>query len=482
MKRFLIILSALFAISAVNSEAQKLSALPHSTTINSDGRVLYLDPDDHTLAATGTDKTIAFSDFKTALSLQSPLTFSTGLTNTGGTITINTSQAITKISNLTSNGFVKTSGGDGTLSVDTGAYLTGNQTITVSGDASGSGATAITLTVSKLNGTSLAGLGTGLLKNTTGTGVPSIAVAGTDYQAALTFGAGLSLTGSTLSVGDLSATYQPLDSDLTAIAALTTTTFGRSLLTQADAAAGRTALGLGTAATQASTVFLQAANNLSDLANAATARTNLGLAIGTNVQAYSGTLATLAAGSPLTAGSGITITGTWPALTVAASGGGGGGAVVAVRSVTKTDVFTTTSTTFTDITGLAITYAPTSASNKILLMWTVSVGMNYNVDAPMVRLARGGSGIAVGDAAGSRIQTSNSVFGAGVGSGANALDLRALGNQFLDAPSTTSATTYSMQIMAPNASSVSVNASFADPNSSIGARGISTLTIMEVTP
>jgi hypothetical protein len=51
------------------------------------------------------------------------------------------------------------------------------------------------------------------------------------------------------------ATKQPLDSDLTAIAALTTTTFGRALLALADAAAGRTALGLGTAATQASGAF-----------------------------------------------------------------------------------------------------------------------------------------------------------------------------------------------------------------------------------
>jgi hypothetical protein len=45
--------------------------------------------------------------------------------------------------------------------------------------------------------------------------------------------------------------YQPLDSDLTAIAALATTAFGRGLLALADAAAGRTALGLGTAATHA---------------------------------------------------------------------------------------------------------------------------------------------------------------------------------------------------------------------------------------
>lgn len=46
---------------------------------------------------------------------------------------------------------------------------------------------------------------------------------------------------------------QPLDSDLTAIAALTTTTHGRSLLTGADAAETRTTLGLGTLATQSGT-------------------------------------------------------------------------------------------------------------------------------------------------------------------------------------------------------------------------------------
>ncbi len=47
------------------------------------------------------------------------------------------------------------------------------------GDATGSAA----LTVTGINGTSLAGLATGILKNTTGTGVPSIAIAGTDYLA-----------------------------------------------------------------------------------------------------------------------------------------------------------------------------------------------------------------------------------------------------------------------------------------------------------
>lgn len=76
-----------------------------------------------------------------------PLTFSTGLTRTVNTITVNPIQNITKLSNLTSNGFVKTSGDDGTLSVDTNTYLTGNQSITLSGDATGSGTTAITVTL-----------------------------------------------------------------------------------------------------------------------------------------------------------------------------------------------------------------------------------------------------------------------------------------------------------------------------------------------
>lgn len=67
--------------------------------------------------------------------------------------------SITAISNLTSNGFIKTSGGTGTLSVDTSTYLTGNQTITLSGDVSGSGTTAITTTIgaSKVTNAMLAG-------------------------------------------------------------------------------------------------------------------------------------------------------------------------------------------------------------------------------------------------------------------------------------------------------------------------------------
>lgn len=70
-----------------------------------------------------------------------------GGTITGtGTLAVNTSQNISTLSNLTSAGFVKCTA-SGVLSVDTATYLTGNQTITLSSDVTGSGTTAITTTL-----------------------------------------------------------------------------------------------------------------------------------------------------------------------------------------------------------------------------------------------------------------------------------------------------------------------------------------------
>src|SRR5579885_32950 len=72
----------------------------------------------------------------------------------------------------------------------------------------------------------------------------------------------------------------------------------------ANAATARTNLGLGSAATQAAGTFAQVANNLSDLANAATARTNLGL----------GTAATQASSAFVAAGVDATSAGTVTAI------------------------------------------------------------------------------------------------------------------------------------------------------------------------
>lgn len=59
---------------------------------------------------------------------------------------------------------------------------------------------------------------------------------------------------------------QPLAADLTAIAALATTAYGRAFLGLADAPAGRTALGLGTAAVEAASAFQPADSDLTAIA------------------------------------------------------------------------------------------------------------------------------------------------------------------------------------------------------------------------
>ena len=43
------------------------------------------------------------------------------------------------------------------------------------------------------------------------------------------------------------------------------------------------------------------------------------------------------------------------------------GSILQVAQATKTDTFTTTSTSFTDITGMTVNITPSSASNKVLV-------------------------------------------------------------------------------------------------------------------
>lgn len=158
-------------------------------------------------------------------------------------------------------------------------------------------------------------------------------------------------------------------------------------------------------------------------------------------------------------------------------GGGGGGKILQVLSVTKRDVFTTTATTFADITGLSLTITPSSDTSKILVFANVvSVGASVNTLC-FLRIERAGNAfIGAGDAAGVRVRTS------GVGRGMyDANGVLPSSFSVLDAPNTTLPMTYKVTAYGESGAMLRINASANDTDHAIsGHRSISTLTLMEV--
>ena len=143
-----------------------------------------------------------------------------------------------------------------------------------------------------------------------------------------------------------------------------------------------------------------------------------------------------------------------------------------VQSTTKTDTFTTTSTSFTDITGLSVSITPQSASSRVLVIAVVDCICNAVQGA--LRLTRGGSAIAVGDAAGSRVQAS-----AGIETG-TAFGTISKVIAFFDNPATTSATTYAVQATLNGVGNFYCNRSGDDSNASTRYRTVSTIMAIEV--
>ena len=159
----------------------------------------------------------------------------------------------------------------------------------------------------------------------------------------------------------------------------------------------------------------------------------------------------------------------------------GFGKIGQVVSTTKTDTFSTTSSSFTDITGLSATITPSSTSSKILIALNVSIGATAsNYHGNCLRLLRGSTAINIGDTAGSRTRAT---FGAN-----NYSDYTPTATPsctFLDSPSTTSATTYKVQGISVQSSPAELHINKwgnNDSDSNLRQRLTSTITLMEVLP
>lgn len=145
----------------------------------------------------------------------------------------------------------------------------------------------------------------------------------------------------------------------------------------------------------------------------------------------------------------------------------GGGRILQVLQTVKTDIFTTTSTSFVDVTGFTASITPSSATSKILVTATTSISQSSTAGLVVFNLLRGSTNLSQPDTT----PTFNGTMAA-YQQTASAITPATI--NFLDSPSTTSATTYKIQLRV-HAGTCLLNGR----NTNDGAF-TSTLTLMEV--
>jgi hypothetical protein len=176
-----------------------------------------------------------------------------------------------------------------------------------------------------------------------------------------------------------------------------------------------------------------------------------------------GRLAVGSTGNVLTVAGGVP---TWAAPA-------GGGKVLQVVQVLKTDTFTSSNTSFTDITGLSVSITPSSASSKVLVLIHLTQCGPSGTGITVARLVRDATVVYAGDASGSRSQA----FFSNILGDTN--DTGQSPGVYLDSPATTSSTTYKIQGLV-SAGTFYVNRSQNDANASYALRGVSSITLMEI--
>lgn len=164
------------------------------------------------------------------------------------------------------------------------------------------------------------------------------------------------------------------------------------------------------------------------------------------------------------------------AVTAAKRGAGG---ILQVQQSVKTNIFSTTSDGFNDVTGLTVNITPTASSSKILVMCYVNYGTASDDVRLAARIVREESGtdsiISQADEDGNRTRAM------WIGRHANLNGAQLHANiQILDDPDSTNELTYKFQTGRIDGGTLVINNGRADSNSANHGRAISTITVMEV--
>ena len=139
-------------------------------------------------------------------------------------------------------------------------------------------------------------------------------------------------------------------------------------------------------------------------------------------------------------------------------------AALQVLSTTTTSAFTTSSTSFVDITGLSVTITPRSVNSKMLVLSQLGTTMNPTGELRL-QLVRASTAINIG------------TYTAVVNTYTGTTDVRNIPIMFLDSPATTSATTYKVQMsVASGATTGMINR----PGNAVSPTWPSSITVIEV--
>lgn len=154
------------------------------------------------------------------------------------------------------------------------------------------------------------------------------------------------------------------------------------------------------------------------------------------------------------------------------------GKILQVIQAVKKNRQTINSTTLVDITGMSVSITPSSASNKVLVNYSLVVFSNAVYYA--LRLLRDSdSTIFIGDENPSATSQNRASFGSYDSSYVIA---DTIAQSFLDSPNTTSTTTYKLQAYSPYSSAytIGINSGVALDNYTYMNNCVSTITAMEV--
>jgi len=157
---------------------------------------------------------------------------------------------------------------------------------------------------------------------------------------------------------------------------------------------------------------------------------------------------------------------------------GSSGGIIQVKQTVLDTVFSSNSTSYTDVTGMSVSITPQRSDSKILVMVTLRCAMNQSDRWSAYILLRDSQILFDGTAEGSRTQCSIwHIPFVGTGTGNTFGDKNIT---FLDSPASTSALTYKLQVKVQSGATAYVNRSMNDSNADYGPRTSSSITVMEV--